>query len=86
MDVGLLAGILTSRLSFGSQGWVLVCHAMILAFMLGFGPRGWDLGLEAGIWASRLEFWPRDWNLGHESRIEGGGDKGEEGEGENSPV
>ena len=60
---GLLAGIWTSRLRFGPQGWDLGLQARILAFRLGFGPRGWDLGLKTGIWASRLEFGPRDWDL-----------------------
>ena len=69
-----MAGIWTSRLRFGPQGWDLGLQARILAFRLGFGPRGWDLGLKTGIWASRLEFGLRDWDL------RGGTEKEEEKE------
>ena len=43
LGLSLLAGVLTSRLTFGPQGWDLGLKARILASRLGFGPGDWDL-------------------------------------------
>ena len=43
--MGLKAGILASRLGFGSEGWDLGLKAGIVASLLEFGPRvGFELG------------------------------------------
>ena len=71
-DLGLLAGVWTSRLEFGPPGWDFGLQARIWALRPGLGPQGWNLGLETGILALRLEFRPRDWDLrgGTEKKME----------------